>query len=58
MDDPISSPEVSLIRHQRRKQKVNCLEGELRKLKTPSFEGEREMEDDVEAWLLGLRRYF
>jgi hypothetical protein len=30
----------------------------MRKLKPPSFEGEREREDDVEAWLLGLRRYF
>jgi hypothetical protein len=34
------------------------LQGELRKLKPPSFEGEREREDDVEAWLLGLRIYF
>jgi hypothetical protein len=34
------------------------LQGELRKLKPPSFDGEREREDDVEAWFLGLRRYF
>jgi hypothetical protein len=34
------------------------LKGELRKLKSPSFDGEREREDDVEAWLLGLIRYF
>jgi hypothetical protein len=49
---------VSHVRHQRRKQEVDSLQGELRKLKPPSFGGEREMEDDVEAWLLGLRRYF
>jgi hypothetical protein len=30
----------------------------MRKLMPPSFDGEREREDDVEAWLLGLRRYF
>jgi hypothetical protein len=30
----------------------------MRKLKPPSFDGEKEREDDVEAWLLGLRRYF
>jgi hypothetical protein len=54
----VSSPEVSLVRHQRRKQEVDSLQGELRKLKPPSFEGEREREDDVEAWLLGLKRYF
>jgi hypothetical protein len=34
------------------------LQGELRKIKPPSFDGEREREDDVEAWFLGLRRYF
>jgi hypothetical protein len=27
-------------------------------LKPPSFDGEREREDDVEAWFLGLRTYF
>jgi hypothetical protein len=31
---------------------------QLRKLKQPSFKGEREREDDVEAWFLRLRRYF
>jgi hypothetical protein len=30
----------------------------MRKLKTPSFDGEREREDDAEACFLGLRRYF
>jgi hypothetical protein len=49
---------VSHVRHQRRKQEVDSFQGEMRKLKPPSFEGEREREDDVEAWLLGLRRYF
>jgi hypothetical protein len=49
---------VSHVRHQRRKQEVNSLQGELRKLKPPSFGSEREREDDVEAWLLWLRGYF
>jgi hypothetical protein len=57
-DDPVRSPEVSPIRQQRRKQEVDGLQGELRKPKPPSFEGEREREDDVKAWFLGLRRYF
>jgi hypothetical protein len=39
-DDPVSSPKVSLVRHQRRKQEVDSLQGDLRKLKPPSFEGE------------------
>jgi hypothetical protein len=37
---------------------VDSLQGELRKFKPPSFDGEKEREDDVEAWFLGLRRYF
>jgi hypothetical protein len=57
-DDLVSSPEVSRVRHQRRKQEVDSLQGELRKLKPPSFAGERERQDDFEACFLGIRRYF
>jgi hypothetical protein len=57
-DEPISSLEVSPVRQQIRKQEVDSLRGELRKLKTPSFDGVREREDDVKSWFLGLRRYF
>ena len=57
-DDPKSSAEMSLVKHQRRKQEVDSLKGDMRKLKPPSFDSEREREDDVKAWLLGLRRYF
>jgi hypothetical protein len=49
---------VSLVRHKRRKQEVDSLQGEMRKIKAPSFEGEREREYDVEAWFLGIMRYF
>jgi hypothetical protein len=49
---------VSPVKHQRRKQEIDILQGELRKLKPPSFDGEREREYDVEAWFLGIRRYF
>jgi hypothetical protein len=58
LEDPASSAEVSHVRQQRRKQEVDSLKGELMKIKTPSFDGEREREYDVEAWLLGLQRYF
>jgi hypothetical protein len=51
-EDSISSPEVSHVRHQRRRHELDSLQGELRKLKPPSFDGEREREDDVEAWFL------
>jgi hypothetical protein len=48
-EDSISSLEVSPIRHQRRRHELDNLQGELRKLRPPSFDGEREKEDDVEA---------
>jgi hypothetical protein len=57
-NDPVSIPEVSLVRKQRRKKEVYSLQGEVRKLKPPSFEGERKREDDAKAWFLGIRRYF
>jgi hypothetical protein len=49
---------VSPARQQGRKPEVDSLQGEVRKLKPPSFDGEREREDDVEAWFLGIMRYF
>jgi hypothetical protein len=57
-EDFVSSPDVSPVRHQRGRQEVESLQGEPRKLKPPSFDGEKKREDDVEAWLLGLKRYF
>ena len=41
-EDPVNNTEVSTIRQQRRKQEVDIFQGEPRKLKTPSFKGERE----------------
>ena len=49
---------MSPVIQKRRKQEVDSLQGELRKLKPHSFDGEREREDDVEAWFLGIRWYF
>jgi hypothetical protein len=45
-------------RHQRRRYEKNQLQGELRKIKPPTFDGENKMGEDVEAWLLGIRKYF
>jgi hypothetical protein len=49
---------VSPIRHQRRRHELEFFQEELRKIRPPYFDDEREGEDDVEAWFLGLRRYF
>jgi hypothetical protein len=34
------------------------LQGELRRLKPPTFDGEHRKGEEVEAWLLGMRKYF
>jgi hypothetical protein len=57
-EDSISSPEVSPVRHQRRRHELDSLQGEMRKLKPPTFDGERERGNNFETWFLGLRRYF
>jgi hypothetical protein len=49
---------VSPVRQQIRKQEVDSLQGDLRKLKPPPFDGERERKDDAEAWFPGLQIYF
>jgi hypothetical protein len=49
---------MSPARHQRRRHDLESLKGELRKIKKPSFYGEREREDDSKSWFLGIRNYF
>jgi hypothetical protein len=44
-----SNPEVSHVRHQRRRYELDNLQGELRKLKPPTFDGENRRGDDVET---------
>jgi hypothetical protein len=44
--------------HQRRRHGSDSLQGELRKIKPPSFDGENKKSEDAKAWLLGMRKYF
>jgi hypothetical protein len=37
---------------------MDGFQGELRKIKPPYFDGEREREYDVESWFLKIRKYF
>jgi hypothetical protein len=37
---------------------VDELKGEMNKIKPPTFNGEHKKEEDVETWLLGMRKYF
>jgi hypothetical protein len=40
-----------------RRSGMDELKGEMNKIKTPTFDGEHK-EEDVETWLLGMRKYF
>jgi hypothetical protein len=53
--DNNSSP--SPIRKNRRSE-LDELKGEMNKFKHPTFDGENKKYEDVEAWLLGMRKYF
>ena len=55
---PMSSLEVSLVRHQRRIREKKELHGEIIKIKPPIFYHENKRGEDVESWLLGMRKYF
>ena len=37
---------------------VDELKGEMNKINPPTFDGEHKKEEDVETWLLGMRKYF
>jgi len=49
---------VSLIRKQRRRFEVDDLQGELSKIKPPTFDGDHKKYEDAKTWLLGMRKYF
>jgi hypothetical protein len=37
---------------------VDELRGEMNKIKPPTFDGKHNKDEDVETWLLGMRKYF
>jgi hypothetical protein len=41
-----------------RRSRVDGLKGKMNKIKPPTFDGEHKKEEDVETWLLGMRKYF
>ena len=53
-----SSPERYLVRYNKRRSTQDELVGEHRRIKTPTFDGEVKKGEDVEEWLLGLRKLF
>jgi len=49
---------VSPIRRQMRSPEGDILQGELRKVKPPTFNGYDSKGEDDEAWLLEMKKYF
>jgi hypothetical protein len=49
---------VSPSRQQRRRSKLGILQRELRNFKPPPFDGEHRKGEDIEALLLGMKKYF
>jgi hypothetical protein len=49
---------VSHVRRKRRRIEANILQGELRKIKPPTFNGEHRKREEVEAWMLEIKKYF
>jgi hypothetical protein len=41
-----------------RRSGVDELKGEMNKIKPPTFDGEHNKEEDVETWLIGMKKYF
>jgi hypothetical protein len=50
----ITSP---ITKHKRRSG-LDELHGEMKNIKPPTFDGEHKKDEDVETWLLGMRKYF
>jgi len=53
-----NNPGLFPIRKHKRRYGVDKLQGVVRKIKPPTFDGEHKNDDDLEAWLLGIRKYF
>ena len=42
----------------RKRKQVDYLEGEFKKIKSSTFDGESRMSEEVEAWILDIKKYF
>jgi hypothetical protein len=55
---PKRIPSVSLVRRQRRILETDILQGEIRKIKPPNFNGDHIKGEEFEAWMLEMKKYF
>ena len=56
--DSTNNPSSSSHKNKRKRYFKDNSHGEFRKAKTPTFDGEVKPRQEVEAWLLGMRKYF
>ena len=57
-DYHIPSNEDSLSPCRKKKRNDDNLQGEFRKIKSPTYEGEMNTGEKAKEWLLGMREYF
>jgi hypothetical protein len=53
-----SSSSPSPVRKHKRKTRVDALQGEMNKIKPPTFDGEHMKDEYEKSWLLVMRKYF
>jgi hypothetical protein len=53
-----SSSIPSHVKKHKRRSGVNELQGEMNKIKPPTFDGEHKKDEHADTWLLGMRKYF
>ena len=53
-----SSLSPSTVRKHERRSGVDELQGEMKKIKPPTFDGDHKKDEHVETWVLGMRKYF
>jgi hypothetical protein len=53
-----SSSSPSPVRKHKRRSGVDELQGEMNKIKPPTFDGENKKDEYKYTWLLGMRKYF
>jgi len=58
LGNSLDSSEYSSRRSKRIKLHRDHPYGEFRKVKPPTFDGESKTGQEVEAWLLGMKKYF
>ena len=57
IEDSSNNPEMSLVAHHKIRYVDKNMQWELKEIKPPTFDGEHKKGEDVEALMLGMRKY-